>query len=373
MPKELNKILSESAGLSVETQEQINEAWESKLSEAKEQLTAQLREEFARKYEHDKGVLAEAMDQFLTDKIRVELEEFAEDKRQLVSERIAYKSKMKEHTSVLNKFITEQVAKEVKELHTDKANMKENFKKLENFLLKQLAEEIREFRKDKRELVEQKVKMVSEGKKHLAETKKQFISRASKIVEANINTVLRAEIGQFKDDIKLARENEFGRRIYEAFVGEYLTSYLNEGTEVSKLQQVLSQKDAEIEAIKEAARQKEMIAEGLQSKLNIANDRISRNKVMSELMSPLAKEKRGVMKDLLESVRTQDLEKAFNKYLPAVLNETAVRKKGPTTLNEGRRLSERTGNRAPNKALQENADNEFNSELESLKTLAGLK
>lgn len=373
MSKTLNKILSESAGMSEDTQEQINEAWESKLAEAKEVLSSELREEFARKYEHDKGVLAEAMDQFLSDKIRVELEEFAEDKRQLVAERIAYKSKITEHTSVLNKFITEQVAKEVKELHGDKAKLNENFKKLENFLLKQLAEEIGEFRKDKRDLVEQKVKMVSEGKQHLAETKKEFISRAAKIVEENINTVLRTEIGQFKDDIKLARENEFGRRIYEAFVGEYLTSYLNEGTEVSKLQSTLAEKDAEIEAIKESAEQKSVIAEGLQSKLTAANDRIGRAKVMTGLMAPLAKANRAVMKDLLESVQTADLEKQFNKYLPAVLNETAVPKRANRPLNEGKKLSERTGNRAPNKALHESTSDEFNSELDSLKALAGLK
>lgn len=374
MANNLKKILSESAGLSEDTQEKINEAWEAKLDEAREEVTATLREEYAKKFEHQKGVLAEAVDQFVTDKLRVELEEFAEDKRNLVAERVAYKGKVQEHTVLLNKFITEQVAKEVNELRSDKVKLKESFKKLENFLLKQLAEEIREFRQDKRELVEQKVKMVAEGKNHLQKTKEEFIKRASKLVEGNINRVLKSEIGQFKDDIKLARENEFGRRLYEAFVGEYMTSYLNEGTEVRKLQRTLESKDSEMIAIKESVAQKAEEVNLLETKLNVAKDRLSRNRVLSELTSPLAKEKKAVMKDLLESVQTKDLERAFNKYLPAVLNETAVQRRStPKHLNESRTLSERTGNRAPKKALHENNDTEFNSEINALRTLAGLK
>lgn len=374
MAKDLKKILSENAGLSEDQKVQISEAWDAKLAEAKEELSGRLREEFARKYTHDKGVLTEAMDKFLSDKIRVELEEFAQDKKNLITERAAYRRKIKEHTSVLDKFITQQVVKEVKELHEDKQKLSSDFRKLENFILKQLAEEIREFRKDKRELVEQKVKMVREGKAHLQETKKAFIARAAKLVEQNINKVLRSEMSQFKDDVKLARENEFGRRMYEAFVGEYMTSYLNEGTEVRKLQKVLESKDQELKAVKESVQQKVKIAESLKSELNVARDRINRNKVMSELLAPLAKEKRVVMKGLLESVQTKDLERGFNKYLPAVLNENSVPRTNAVKkpLTEGTRLSERTGNRA-NNAHQGNSDSEFNSELSHIKTLAGLK
>lgn len=374
MSKDINKILSESAGLTEEQAAKINEAWEAKLEEAREEVSSQLREEYAKKYEHDKGVLAEAIDNFVTDRIRVELEEFAEDKKALISERIAYKKKVTEHTKLLDKFITETVAKEVKELRADKVKMSESFTKLENFVLKQLAEEIREFRTDKRELVEQKVKMVSEGKQQLAETKKQFITRAAKVIEENINRVLKAEMSQFKDDIKLARENEFGRRMFEAMVGEYASSFLNEGTEVRKLMQVIESKEAEIEALHGAVTEKATIAESLESKLAVANDRFQRNQVMSGLLAPLSKEKQAVMKDLLESVQTKDLEKQFDKYLPAVLNETAVpKKKAAKTLTENRTLSERTGNRVSDRTLQESIDKESKSELEHIKILAGLK
>ena len=226
MAKKLDEILSESVGLSEDVKSQIVGLWESKINEAREEVAATLREEFARKFEHDKGVLVESMDRFLTDQIRVELGEFADDKRKLVSERLAYKRKMVEHTGMLNTFITEAVAKEMKEFYAEKKALKENFSKLENFLLKQLAEEIREFRLDKKSLVEQKVKMVTEGRQKLQETKVQFIKRASKIVESNIEKTLRNEIGQFKEDIRIARENEFGRKIFESVAAEFMTSFV---------------------------------------------------------------------------------------------------------------------------------------------------
>ena len=376
MAKSLEKILSEGAKLSSEMQEQITEAWNQKLADAREEVTSELREEFARKFKHDKQIFVESVDKFLDDKIRSEIQELAEDKKQLAEARVVYKRKVKEHATLLNSFIAESLAKEVKELHSDKAKMKENFKKLENFLLKQLAEEIREFRKDKNSLVEQRVRMVAEGKKHLADTKQQFISRAAKLVEATINKALNNEIVQFKEDIAAARDNDFGRRIFEAFVGEYMTSYLNEGTEVSKLNKVLEAKQQQIESLTESLSVKSKLVESAEVKLSAAKNRITRDKKLHELLAPLAKDKRAVMKDLLESTQTKDLDAAFKKYIPAVLNESKSTKyrhnANKQNLSESARLSEKTGDRAKT-ALQNEISRDFDNELAEIKALAGLK
>lgn len=370
MAKKLDEILSESVGLSEDTRSQIVGLWEAKISEAREEVAATLREEFARKFEHDKGVLVESMDRFLTDKVRVELEEFAEDKRALVSERIAYKSKIVEHTGLLNKFITEAVAKEMKEFHAEKKAMKENFAKLENFLLKQLAEEIREFRQDKKSLVEQKVKMVAEGKAKLQETKAQFIKRAATIIESNIEKTLRSEMSQFKDDIRVARENEFGRKMFESFAAEFMTSYLNEGTEIKKMQKVVESITAEKQALQESIKKSRVLVESMNSKLNASQDLFERQKVMNELLSPLSKDKAGVMKELLESVQTKNLQGAYNKYLPSVLNEATSRKPAPKAqLNEAT-LTAKTGDRAGVAQSDESSDS---SDLQKILSLAGIR
>ena len=49
--------------------------------------------------------------------------------QKLIAERVQYKSKLKEHMAMVNKFIAESVAKEVKELHADKVAMKTNVTK----------------------------------------------------------------------------------------------------------------------------------------------------------------------------------------------------------------------------------------------------
>ena len=370
MAKKLDEILSESVGLSEDVRSQIMGLWESKISEAREEVAATLREEFARKFEHDKGILVESMDRFLTDKVRAELEEFADDKRKLVAERVAYKGKLVEHTGMLNTFITEAVAKEMKEFHSEKKLMKENFKKLENFLLKQLAEEIREFRQDKKSLVEQKVKMVTEGKQKLQETKTQFIKRAATIIESNIEKTLRAEISQFKEDIRVARENDFGRKIFENFAAEFMTSYLNEGTELKKLQKVVESKNKQLATLTESVKKNKSLMEGLDNKLKATQDLVERQRVMNELLSPLSKDKKGVMKELLESVQTKNLQGAYNKYLPSVLNEAVGRKpvSSPTQLNEAT-LSAKTGNRA--KVAQEESTEAL--ELNHMLSLAGIR
>lgn len=371
MAKKLDELLSESAGLSEDTRTQIVGLWEAKISEAREEVAATLREEFARKFEHDKGVIVESMDRFLTDKVRVELEEFAEDKRQLVAERVAYKSKIVEHTGMLNKFITESVAKEMKEFRAEKLAMKENFAKLENFLLKQLAEEIREFRIDKKSLVEQKVKMVTEGKRKLQETKAQFIKRAAQIIESNIERTLRTEINQFKDDIRIARENDFGRKIFESVAAEFMTSYLNEGTEISKMQKMLESKNSEMKSLKATALKSRQIVESMNSRLTASQDLVERQKVMNELLAPLSKDKQGVMKELLESVQTKNLQGSYNKYLPSVLNEAEARKPAlsKTQLNEAS-LSAKTGDRARVAQTEESSDS---SDLRKILALAGIK
>lgn len=347
MTSKFEKVLNENLNLPEEAKESITEAWNEQLSEAKEVIAAELREEFAQKFEYDKGVLTEAMDSFLQDKITAEITEFAQDKKDLVAERVHYKTAVKEHTEMLESFLTEAVAKEVKELRTDRVKANEGVEKLESFLLQQLSEEIQEFHNDKQELVQQKVKLIREGKQTLVETKREFVRKAAKLVETNIESVLRAEIGQYRDDIVAARENDFGRRIFESFVAEYMTSYLNEGSEVKKLQKVVESKDTEIASLTESVVSKVALTESANTKLNAANDRIKRNKVMAELLAPLGKEKRDVMKELLGTVKTAKLNESFNKYLPAVLNETQVVKpkaKDAKVLTES--LVEKTGDRA---------------------------
>jgi hypothetical protein len=157
--------LLEGTDLTSEVKEALQEAWEAKVSEAKEELTAELREEFAQRYEHDKGKIVEAIDNFVTEKVTAEIAEIAEEKNSLAADRVKYRKAISEHATLLDKFVTQMVAKEVKDLRADRSNVQEHVSKLDEFVTESLATEIAEFHEDKKSLVEQKVKMVREGKK----------------------------------------------------------------------------------------------------------------------------------------------------------------------------------------------------------------
>lgn len=362
MANALNKILSENTNLSEEMKAKISEAWQERVEEAK----AELRQEFAAKYQHDVKVLAESVDSFVTDKLRIELEELSEDKQKLVQERVSYSQKLEEHTKIIDEFVASQLSKEVRELREDRVVMNDKMKVLENFTIQQLSEEISALRNEKQSLVEQRVKLINEGKKQLNEAKEKFIVSAAKIVEENIDSTIKEEMNQFKQDIKEARENEFGRRIFETFVGEYMTSHLNESSEIGKMRKVMQKREEEMQSLQESLKAFEEKHNLLESKLSAANDRVIRANKLGKLLAPLSSAKRKTMVGLLESVQTSDLDKAFGKYLPAVLNENSdmVVSSKKETLAESKSYN---GNRV------KSTQNEYSSdELSEIKRLAGI-
>ena len=369
MATEILANLLESGALSEEAGAAIKEAMEAKLNEAREEITAELREEFAQKFEHDKGVIVEAMDNMLTTAIQAEMTEFKSDRESLIAERVAYKKAISEHAKILEKFITSQLAAEVKELQADRAKVAENLETTKSFVVKQLSRELAEFHNDKRELVETKVRMVAEGKQLLNKTKESFVKRSAELVENTISNALRSEIAMLKEDITAAKENEFGRKLFEAFAGEFMSSQLNEGTEVAKVNKKLDEtanKVAELEAVITA---KEADIATAQKAKRVMEDRMNRKAKLDELLSPLAGQKREVMSDLLESVKTTNLKTAFKKYLPAVLNESVSAQAETKTLTESK-VTEHTGNRVVKETTQSTGDD---ADIVVLRKLAGLK
>ena len=372
-----NEILAgllESDVLSEEVSQQISEAWEAQINEAREEITAELREEFAQKFEHDKSVIVEAMDNMLSTAIKTEMDEFKTDREALIAERVAYKKAISEHARLLEKFITSQLAKEVKELRADRAKVNEHLDRTKEFVVKQLSRELAEFHNDKRDLVETKVRMVTEGKEILTKTKDSFIKRSAELVEKTINKALRSELGVLKDDIQSAKENEFGRKIFETFAGEFMTSQLSEGTEVAKITKKLEDSATKIAKLEETITAKDEAITSAETAQKVLEDRMDRNKVMEGLLAPLGKEKRTVMVDLLETVKTTNLKSAFKKYLPAVLNEK-VSSETKQSLNEGK-VTEHTGDRGEEQMVSSSTPESQGSDANNiiqLKKLAGLK
>lgn len=336
------KQLVESGMMSEEVKTAVETAFAQKIQENRDQVTAELREEFAQKYNHDKQVMVEAIDKMLSDRLAAEMAELHNDKKALAEAKAQYQQRIAEDAKKLEGFVIKQLGKELVEFQGDRKKVSENFEKLEKFVVHALAKEIQEFATDKKDLAETKVKLVREAKSKFEDIKQAFIQRSAKVVEATVTKKLTTEITQLKEDIDSARSNDFGRKIYEAFAQEFAGSYLNEKSETSKLLKIIQKKEQELAEAKQVVAEKESLVESAQREIRVTKDLMERKHVMAELMAPLSGDKRAVMQELLESVQTSKLRSAFDKYLPAVMEGAKTKVEKKSTLNES---TEVTGNR----------------------------
>ena len=357
------KQLFENNVISEEIKSEIESSWEAKIQENRDQVTTTLREEFAQKYEHDKSAMVEAVEGMLADRLQAELSEFAEDRQGLIEARAKYAAKMTEDAQVLESFVLGNLKKELAELHADRQAVSENVNNIESFIVDTLAKEIAEFRSDKKDLAETKVRLVRDSKAKFESIKKDFIARSAKIIEETVAKGLTAEMTQLREDIDAARRNDFGRRIFESFASEYAASHLNEKSETAKLMQVVATKQAELEEAANIVADTQKLVESKEQELRIIKESARRKEALGELLGPLTGDKRSVMGELLESVPTDKLHSAFDKYLPAVMNGGAPAKK---TLTEAKEI---TGN----KQAQTFSSEEKTAEIFDIRRLAGLK
>jgi hypothetical protein len=360
------KSLFENNVISEDIRTQIEEAWEARVAENREQVTQQLREEFAQKYEHDRNVMIEAIDRMVADQLAPEIVEFAEDRKQLAEAKAKYALKMKHDSAVFKEFITRTLAQEVKELHEDQKSMANKFFKLEEFVVEALANEIAEFYADKKDLANTKVKLIKEGRQQLGKMKKEFVKRAAVMVEQVVVKSLNNELVQLKEDIEAARRADFGRKIFEAFSNEYQNSYLNEKSETSKLLKVINKKDSAITMANTVAVKAQRVIESKEMEIRRLKEAAKRKEVMSELLAPLNAEQKGIMSELLESVQTTRLTESFNKYLPTIIEGSTGTTKKRQALVEAKEI---TGNKV---TTTKTNSSEPDSNIVDIRRLAGL-
>jgi hypothetical protein len=298
MDEILNKLL-ESELLSEETKNEISEQWTASIEEYKQTV----REE-------------------VTLDVRAELSE------QWVKERDTL-------IDSVDTFITEALTKELNELKGDI----DRFRDLE---------------------VEMAEKLVEEKHKLAEEVAVELDSLVDKI-DAFLEMRLAAELEELKEDLDIVKQNEFGRKIFEAFSGEYSKSYYDEDSSVAKL----SVTESKLED-----------AQARIAELEAAQSKMIRESKLEKVLSPLTGKKREQMSFVLQNVETKKLEEAYNFFIGRILKEEdstpavetkviteAKAEKQATVLVTGEeKLVEETATKATNSAAS----------LSQLKRLAGI-
>lgn len=295
MDEILNKLL-QSELLSEESKAQISEQWTTSV----ESFKTQVREE-------------------VSNEVRLQLSE------QWIAER-------DELISKVDTFVGEALTQEIAELKGDI----ERFRDLEA----EYAEK----------LVEEKHKLAGE----VASELDQLVDK----IDAFFEMRLSAEMDELKEDLDMVKQNEFGRKIFEAFVNEYSKSYVDEDAVQSKLT---------------VAESKLADAEQRLSEREEQVNKMVREAKMEQILSPLTGKKREQMAMVLKNVDTGRLEESYKFFISRILKEGDETTVAAPILKESATASKTTVvTGEPAVATTKVQTGEINEGLAHLKRLAGI-
>lgn len=328
MNEALKKIL-ESEVLTDETKQAVTEAFKKVLEEAKQVQENALRAEYADRYERDKVKIAEAVEQFVNERTEKHVTEMQEAVQALQSQRLKYvnaqaalsekaKEQFRQKLQVLHAFNESRWKKEIAELHEE---MKTNRKAV--------------------------LKTIAENNARAAAERQTFKDKAAAVLHHIHQVQMPAEFGRLREDIKAAKENDFGRRIFEAFIGEARRSFFNASAAHKELvAKIATMESAHKKALGEASKKLAEANAKVENTTRAANKlkesatRIATmNRLLGSVPNGAARDK---MKQLLEASSTAHLESTFKKFAPQVLSES--RTHPAPTRTEKLNFEVRTGN-----------------------------
>jgi len=183
--------------------------------------------------------------------------------------------------------------------------------KVDTFVAEKLMEEITELKADIesfRDLEAEHAAKIVEEKHVMAEQLAAELDQLVDKMDAFFELRLTEEIAELKEDLEVVTQNDFGRRIFEAFATEFQRSHIDEESVAAKLQAATLKLEDATAAI---------------SKLEGQNAKMVRESKLEKILSPLSGKKREQMAFVLQNVETNRLEEAYNHFIGRVLKEDA--------------------------------------------------
>lgn len=181
--------------------------------------------------------------------------------------------------------------------------------KVDGFVAKALSEEIDELKGDIerfRDLEAEYAEKLVEEKHKLAGTVAEELDSLVDKIDAFFEMRLSAEMEELKDDIAVVKENDFGRKMFEAFASTYATHYVDEDAVQSQLVVAESK-------LKDAEKQLATLEE--------ERNKMIREAKMEHVLSDLTGKKREQMAMVLKNVDTSRLEESYKFFIGRILKE----------------------------------------------------
>lgn len=183
---------------------------------------------------------------------------------------------------------------------------------VEKFVADKLSEEIAELKADIerfRDLEAEYAEKIVEEKHALADKLSEELDALVEKMDAFFELRLTEEFNELREDIEVVKQNDFGRRIFEAFANEFNMSYVDEDAVQSKLAVALAKLED---------------AQGQINKLEESAAKMVRESKLEKILAPLNGKKREQMAFVLANVETSRLEEAYNHFIGRVLKEDAA-------------------------------------------------
>jgi hypothetical protein len=211
-----------------------------------------------------------------------------------------YKAVVREEVSMT---VREEIAEQ---WATERDALIEN---VETFVAKKLDEEITELKADIerfRDLEAEYAEKIVEEKHAMAETLAEEMEQLIDKIDAFFELRLKEEFEELKEDLEVVKQNDFGRRIFEAVASEFNKSFVDEESVASQL--------AATEAKLEEAQKAIDALEGAQAKM-------VREAKLEKILAPLTGKKKETMAFVLATVETGRLEEAYNHFIGRVVKD----------------------------------------------------
>ena len=187
--------------------------------------------------------------------------------------------------------------------------------------IEELKEDIDRFRDLEAEYAEKLV----EAKAAMADELQADLTELVEKIDSFLEIRLSAEIDELREDIEVVRENEFGRKIYEAFAEEFMKEYADDESAELTLREAEERLADTEQALEEAERR-------------LAT--MERKDKMAKVLSPLRGKQREVMEAILKNVDTEALEEGYNTFIGRVLSKTSVTEDAADSEKEDKVLAE---------------------------------
>jgi len=190
--------------------------------------------------------------------------------------------------------------------------------KVNDFLSREVAElkeDIERFRDLEAEYAEKLV----EAKAAMSDELKDDLMELVEKVDSFLEMRLTAELEELKEDLDVQRQNDFGRRVFEAVAEEFAMNYSDDESAELSLREA-----------QERLRDLEAALEESES----ARGEIERAVELERILSPLTGRQHEVMEAILRTVPTEQLEEGYKTFIGRVIRESDISEKEESVLAE---------------------------------------